>query len=66
MIACAHHERWDGTGYGGIRGSDIPLEARITTVADATAIVISASSGTVSVYDAGETVLELEQAHLGS
>ena len=38
----------------------------ITTVADATAIVISASSGTVSVYDAGETVLELEQAHLGS
>ena len=38
----------------------------ITTVTDATAIVISASSGTVSVYDSGETALELEQAHLGS
>jgi hypothetical protein len=36
----------------------------ITTVTDATAIVISASSGTVSVYDGGETALELEQAHL--
>jgi len=35
VIAWAHHERWDGTGYGRIRGSDIPLEARITTVADA-------------------------------
>jgi hypothetical protein len=38
----------------------------ITTVTDATAVVISASSGTVSVYDGGETVLELEQAHPGS
>jgi diadenylate cyclase len=31
----------------------------ITTVSDATAVVISASSGTVSVYDSGVTVLEL-------
>jgi DNA integrity scanning protein DisA with diadenylate cyclase activity len=38
----------------------------ITRVTDATAVVISASSGTVSVYDGGETVLELEGAHLGS
>jgi hypothetical protein len=38
----------------------------ITAVTDATAVVISASSGTVSVYDGGETVLELEQAHPGS
>jgi diadenylate cyclase len=37
----------------------------ITTVTDATAIVISASSGTISVYDGGETALELAQAHLG-
>jgi putative nucleotidyltransferase with HDIG domain len=30
-----HHERHDGTGYpAGIKGSDIPLEARIVTVAD--------------------------------
>jgi diadenylate cyclase len=33
----------------------------ITTVTDATAVVISASSGTVSVYAGGETVLELER-----
>lgn len=38
----------------------------ITTVTNATAVVISASSGTVSVYDSGETVLELERAHPGS
>lgn len=38
----------------------------ITTVTDATAVVISASSGTVSVYDSGQTALELEQAHLRS
>src|SRR5205823_7930037 len=35
LIAGAHHERWDGTGYAGIRGDAIPLEARITAVADA-------------------------------
>jgi putative nucleotidyltransferase with HDIG domain len=30
-----HHERWDGRGYpGGLSGEDIPLLARIVTVAD--------------------------------
>jgi DNA integrity scanning protein DisA with diadenylate cyclase activity len=38
----------------------------ITTVTNATAVVISASSGTVSVYDGGETVLELERVPPGS
>lgn len=35
IIALHHHEAWDGTGYpNGIRGEEIPLAARIVTVAD--------------------------------
>lgn len=34
-IAHTHHERWDGTGYPkGLKGEEIPLEGRITAVAD--------------------------------
>lgn len=33
-IALSHHERWNGEGYAGIRGTDIPLAGRIVTVAD--------------------------------
>jgi putative nucleotidyltransferase with HDIG domain len=29
-----HHERWDGMGYKGLAGRDIPLGARIIAVAD--------------------------------
>lgn len=35
QIALEHHERWDGTGYpSGMRGEEISLEARISTIAD--------------------------------
>jgi putative two-component system response regulator len=34
-VALNHHERWDGKGYPNRKsGTDIPLEARITAVAD--------------------------------
>jgi putative two-component system response regulator len=35
VIAMTHHERWDGSGYpNGLAGAQIPIEGRITAVAD--------------------------------
>jgi putative two-component system response regulator len=34
-IAQTHHERWDGGGYCGLTGAEIPLSGRIVAVADA-------------------------------
>ncbi len=34
-MAYCHHERWDGTGYpNGLKGEEIPLYARMLTIAD--------------------------------
>jgi putative two-component system response regulator len=42
-VALHHHERWDGSGYPfGLKGEDIPLEARIVAVADVYDALISA------------------------
>ena len=41
-IVRAHHERWDGTGYPlGLKGEQIPLEARVVAVADAFHVLIT-------------------------
>lgn len=35
QIALRHHEHWNGKGYpDGLAGEEIPIEARVTTVAD--------------------------------
>ncbi|MGA9767623.1 MAG: HD domain-containing phosphohydrolase [Blastocatellia bacterium] len=36
LVAAAHHERWDGTGYpDGLKEEEIPIGSRIVAVADA-------------------------------
>ena len=35
MVSLTHHEKWDGTGYpNGLKGEEIPVEGRITAIAD--------------------------------
>ncbi|MCK4571156.1 HD domain-containing protein, partial [Candidatus Bipolaricaulota bacterium] len=35
VIAMTHHEKWDGSGYpNGLSSEDIPIEGRITAIAD--------------------------------
>jgi HD-GYP domain-containing protein (c-di-GMP phosphodiesterase class II) len=42
VLVRATHEHWDGGGYpDGLAGDDIPLEARIVTVADAYDAMVS-------------------------
>lgn len=41
-IANYHHERWDGKGYPeGLKGEEIPLEARIMSLADSLDAILS-------------------------
>lgn len=41
-IACYHHEKWDGSGYPcGFKGEEIPLSARLMSIADVYDALIS-------------------------
>ena len=55
-VAHYHHERWDGSGYPeGLKGEEIPLEARIMAIADVYDALVSRR-----VY---KDSLSFEQAH---
>jgi putative two-component system response regulator len=42
QIALSHHEKWDGSGYPqGLRGTEIPLPARVMAIADVYDALIS-------------------------
>jgi putative nucleotidyltransferase with HDIG domain len=57
----SHHERWDGNGYpDGLKGDQVPLGARIITVADTVdAMRTDRPYRPAATYE--ETVLELER-----
>ncbi len=41
-IILYHHERWDGLGYpNGLKGEEIPAEARLVAIADAVAVMLA-------------------------
>ena len=59
-IILVHHDKFDGTGYHPTRGEDIPLEARIISVADVYDALTSDRPyrKAISPFDAKETILK--------
>ncbi|MBX3053046.1 MAG: diguanylate cyclase [Caldilineaceae bacterium] len=56
-----HHERWDGTGYpDGLKGEEIPLEARILAVCDA-AEAMAATRPYKESYSREQVIAELQR-----
>jgi PAS domain S-box-containing protein len=65
-IALTHHERWDGGGYPqGLAGEEIPIEGRITAVADVFDALLSdrCYRSALSVDDAVEVMQEGRGTH---
>jgi PAS domain S-box-containing protein len=65
-IALTHHEHWDGHGYPqGLAGEEIPIEGRITAVADVFDALLSdrCYRSAVSVDDAVEVMKEGRGTH---
>ncbi len=65
-IATYHHERWDGSGYpDGLRGREIPLEARIMAIADVYDALVSKRSykDSVSFEDAYKIIMDSMGSH---
>jgi putative nucleotidyltransferase with HDIG domain len=61
-IILSHHERWDGTGYPrGIAGEEIPLAARLISVAD-TYDVLTARDSYRQPVSSDEAIAELQRA----
>ncbi|HSK50756.1 MAG TPA: HD domain-containing phosphohydrolase [Solirubrobacterales bacterium] len=65
-IALTHHERWDGGGYPrGLAGEEIPIEGRITAVADVFDALLSdrCYRSALSVDDAVQVIREGRGSH---
>lgn len=60
FVASAHHEHLDGSGYNGLKGKEIPLEARIVTVADVLDAMVSKRSYSEEI-PLTETIAHLKQ-----
>ncbi|RNC73292.1 MAG: HD domain-containing protein [Desulfuromonadales bacterium] len=57
-----HHERWDGSGYPkGLKGENIPMEARIVAVADSFDAMVSDRPYKKG-YSVGESLNELRKS----
>jgi len=65
-IARSHHENWDGSGYpDGLKGSSIPLEARVVRVADVYDALTSTRPYKIAWKpDAAAATIEKEQQRL--
>ena len=64
-MALYHHEKWDGSGYPeGLKGEEIPIEARIMAFADVFDALVT-KRGYKEAYDY-DTAFEIMQKEFGS